>query len=323
MTKINNIKFPDLFKPIFLAPAFLIGIGAKKTYTDYKKAPPEKKRRTLVKDIVVISSATAGYAAAFYALKKYPSINFITPAIKKTSKVLEKIGEKPFFKNKVKPKLKGFLETSDAAKNAVKTSLTHLEKAVNECFDAGFTALVSIFAAFGGSALVSKYLFKKHVKDTKAPKETKAPQNQQDKTEPAKKTNAEKIASKDLKENVFNNYLDKLNTDTVKNSADTLFSSFALLPSLRSMDLPITAVEGFNISKEKDMKKRIKKTSYSLIAHTLVPTFVISMATALTGNLQKRLRIPIIAVAALAGVKIGSVVGNHIEKKSGSTVPFK
>ena len=60
-----------LTSPRVLTPAVFLGIGASKTYQDYKSEQPETKKQVLIKDSSVLAGASAGCALAAFIFDKF------------------------------------------------------------------------------------------------------------------------------------------------------------------------------------------------------------------------------------------------------------
>ena len=193
------------------------------------------------------------------------------------------------------------------------TSLNYIEQAAKDCTSGCFIMAVTVLSSVAGNQLLSKYLFKKREEEIK-----QALEAHKEQVAAAKKTieqpeeKAEK-AFKDFKS--ANYYLHYVNTEFSKDPANKIFASFSFLPIMRVLDLPLTAAAGFDISKEKDTKKQISRTSTSMIANTVVPTFFVSIVSSLTKNLKTCIRIPVLAVTTLAGIACGMAIGKASEKK--------
>lgn len=307
---IKSIKTQDLLKAKTIAPVLFVGIGLQKTYKDYKKAKTEEKRHTLIKDAVILSASALGYGASYAIVKHTPNIKIVDKGVEALSKL---------FKRESK--------NSGQKRNIIHRSFNRVEEAIKECLKAGAITLGSISAALGANELVSKYVFKKHketlLKQQKtAPNDTpnKPAQNPKEETSAVEKgldgvTHEKKAFEKFIGKTKNNDYLSYINTEFSKDPANKVFASFSFLSVMRVLDFPMTAVAGFDISKEKDMKKRIKRTSYSLISNIFVPTFFVSIASAMVKNQKNKIKIPVLAAATLAGILTGSVAGRISDKK--------
>mgnify|MGYP000009271195 FL=1 len=305
----NITKTSDILKTKVLAPALFVAIGAGKTYKDYKESQPASRSYVITKDAAILGSSALGYAAANFALKKMPNIAFVDSSAKFFSKSLKKLSQKKFVKEKLAPNLEPFVKPM----NFMHTSLNYIEQAAKDCTSGCFIMAVTVLSSVAGNQLLSKYLFKKREEEIK-----QALEAHKEQVAAAKKTieqpeeKAEK-AFKDFKSP--NYYLHYVNTEFSKDPANKIFASFSFLPIMRVLDLPLTAAAGFDISKEKDTKKQISRTSTSMIANTVVPTFFVSIVSSLTKNLKTCIRIPVLAVTTLAGIACGMAIGKASEKK--------
>lgn len=60
-----------LTSPRVLTPAVFLGVGASKTYQDYKNEPPETKKQILIKDSSVLAGVSMGCALAAFIFNKF------------------------------------------------------------------------------------------------------------------------------------------------------------------------------------------------------------------------------------------------------------
>ena len=302
----NLSKTPDILKSKVLTPVIFVAIGARKTYKDYKESQPASRSYVIAKDAAVLGSAALGYAAGCYALKKVPNFAFVDSSAKFFSKMLDKLSKRKFVKEKLVPAMQPFVKPM----NFMHTSLNYLENAAKECTSGCFITIVTVLSSIAGSRLLSKYVFKE-----KEDLKLEISENKQDlaqKVQPKEEEKAEK-AFKDFKSP--NYYLQYVNTEFAKDPANKIFASFSFLPVMRVLDLPLTAAAGFDISKEQDVKKQISRTSTSMIAYTVVPTFFVSIVSSLSKNLKNCIRIPLLATTTLAGIACGMAIGKASESK--------
>ena len=79
-----------LTSPRVLTPAVFLGVGAGKTYRDYKKEEYPTKKQILIKDFSVLSGASAGCALAAFVFNKFFNYELFSTN-KKTLKNIEYI----------------------------------------------------------------------------------------------------------------------------------------------------------------------------------------------------------------------------------------
>ena len=77
-----------LSKPSILAPTVFLAVGTGKTFLDYEKAKPEKKRRTLIKDAAILSGAAAGFMLLNPLSRKICKNNPINNSLIKNTKYI-------------------------------------------------------------------------------------------------------------------------------------------------------------------------------------------------------------------------------------------
>lgn len=343
--KTSSFKAQDLLKAKTLAPVLFVGMGVYKGCKDYKTADEKHKEKVLLKDAVILSSSALGYAASYTLVKHCPNIKIVDNTVRGLSKCLNKAGQNKFIKEKIAPYFQKAVKPIDKTTHAVHTSLNYIEEAIKECLKAGCITLGSIGAALGANEGVNRYLFKKpkeqpvnELKDKSiglekyedvhlAPPEEVA-EGEKNAVNELEKAADEPVKGKNAFENFIvktksNDYVQVINSEFSKDPANKVFASFSFLSVMRVLDFPMTAVAGFDISKEKDMEEKVKRTSYSLIANIFVPTFMISIVSALTKRVKNAVKIPVLAATTMAGIAIGTVLGRAAEKKIEKNLHFK
>ena len=316
----NPIDLSSLTKPKFLAPVVFIGIGGRKAYKDYKTADSDKKNKTLIKDTTVLLSSAAGYAVSIAILKKIPNIPIVENITKLITKGIKNLGNKKFIKEKIAPSYSKIIKPQSKETEKIRrkpqlmhNSLVHIEKAVKECISATFITISAILAAFGGNELICRTLIKKGKDEIEKKKEN------------MNKTAAEPVQqlppANESKSNY--NYFQYINKEFSKDPANKVFASISFLPVMRALDFPMTAVQGFEINRINEFSDKIKRTSYSLIANAIVPTFFISIATAITRQWKDYARYPFIAFSTLAGMAAGMGIGKYAENKIEKNLQMK
>ncbi len=314
------IELSTLTKPKYLAPVVFVAVGGRKAYTDYLSAEPDKKNKTLIKDITVLFSSAAGYAGSIAVLKKIPNIPIVENTARLITKGIKNIANKKFVKEKITPIYQKIIkpQTKSTALSILtpqlmRNSLVHIEKAVKECMSATFITISAIIAAFAGNELICRTLIKQNNEEIEKKKEEMrktAPETSHSQSQP--------VNSK-----TSYNYLNYINKEFSKDPANKVFASISFLPVMRALDFPMTAVQGFEINKINEFSDRIKKTSYSLIANAIVPTFFISIATAITKQWKDYAKYPFIALSTLLGMAFGMGIGKYAENKIENNMHLK
>lgn len=316
----KQIDLSTLTKPKYLAPIVFVAIGGRKAYKDYVAAEPDKKNKTLIKDTTVLLSSATGYAASIAVLKKIPNVPVVETTTKLITLGIKSFTNKKFVKEKITPIYKKIIKPQ--AKISTKSkfnpqlmhnSLLHIEKAVKDCMSATFITISAIIAAFAGNELICRTIIKQSKEELEKKKEDMKKNAQQNTS--AKEHTASSKANY--------NYLNYINKEFSKDPANKVFASMSFLPVMRALDFPMTAVQGFEINKINEFSDRIKKTSYSLIANAIVPTFFISIATAVTKQWKDYVKYPFIAFSTLIGMAFGMGIGKYTENKIENNMHLK
>lgn len=312
------IELSTLIKPKTIAPFVFAAIGGHKAYKDYQSADPDKKKQTLIRDTVILTSSAAGYFASMALLKTIPNIAVVDNASKGITLCIKKIQKNKYIKEKISPLFEKIIkkqkkEQNDSVRTSgfMHTSLNYIEKAVKDCMSATFITFSAILTAFGGNALICKALIKKN-------KEAKD-RIKKDGLVSAPKKNPHQAAS----QKTSYNYIHYINKEFSKDPANKVFASMSFLPVMRALDFPMTAVQGFDINREDEFDSKLKRTSYSLIANAFVPTFFISIATALSRQWKDYARYPFIAATTLLGMAVGIGAGKYAENKIENNLHLK
>lgn len=293
-----------------IVPAAFVLSGAAKIYSDYKIAKPEKKKSIFIKDATILGGSALASLGMFYLIKKTPGYEIINNISKLTGRGIEKLKNTEVIKNKLLPKISFLYKPVTVTGSAVKYSLNSIERALKDCIGASLLTLAAFGGALGANEVLTKLIFRKHKNVSNSEKSAIT-------TEQLKKIaeNEEKRVAR---------YMKFVDERIAKDSANNAFSIIIKdIPTLKMLDKPLVALAGFDIVKEKTMEDKFKKTTHDLIANTLIPTFVISIVTAITQNMHNFIRVPLVILSAVGGAFAGKHVGEDINTKFQERIDYE
>ena len=163
----NAVKF--ITDPKTAGVAAFVGVGAVKAVSDYKKAEPHEKRKTLAYDTAVI----AGTALAYTAFR--PLTNFLcnTRFVDSVAKIFSRTScfgiKASFFKNLFNPSSKKMHKVLDSTKKTILFSLEATENIFKECFASVLNTFFGFIGAIYSSALMKKFVLNKPFFNPKEP----------------------------------------------------------------------------------------------------------------------------------------------------------
>lgn len=298
LSKVKNIVFDTKA----IVPSVFVIAGGVKMYSDYKTAKPEKKKSIFIKDGTILSGSALASLGMYYLIKKTPDYEVINGFVKFVGKNIKQIGNTKFVREKIVPKAKFLYKPVSATGSAVKYSLNSIERAIKDCIGAAFLTLSAFGGALGANALLTKIIFKKRKNPEQKPEKTISQEEFKENTKKEEK----RIAR----------YMKFVDDKIAKDSANNAFSAIIKdIPALKMLDKPLVALAGFDIIKEKTFEDRFKRTTNELIANTLIPTFIISIATAITQNMHNFIRFPLVVLSAVGGAYAGKQAGEKVKNK--------
>lgn len=279
-----------------------IGVGSVKTIYDYKKAEPQEKRKTLAYDAAVI----AGTAVAYTGLRKATNLLCETQIVDNAAKVFSNALNlskkfKPI-KHLLNPKSTKVQKVLDLTKKTVLTSLETTETIFKDCIAGVLNTFFGFLGAIYSSALMKKYVLNKPFfnPEPTSPKE-------ENKTADQSRYNGYFQNSQ-----VFQNF--NMNSDTAK-TVKHITTTVLGMPQVKIFDTPLMAVSGISIAETKGYHNKFKKTTYSLLAYTLVPTFFYSLMTAFVKNAKPIIKYPLLIASLIGGTYAGKAIGDKYKDK--------
>lgn len=285
-------------KPRILGPAVFIGVGLVKTVHDYRKEKPERKKRVLLKDGAILAGSVAGFALVSPLTRLLCRTKFAEMFLKNVKKFVSSSAEKSF-----QPHSKASLGLQKLLKNT--------EHVLKESIAGTINTFAGIVGAIYSNEFMHKYVLSK-------PKVTDQSTKQ---SEPAKHGKSIDVKSKGYfqESKVFNNfnYIDK---SLAKDAANSMFSTLSDMPNMRVLEKPMIALAGFSVANTKGYHNKFKKTSYELLANTLIPTIFVSAMTLAVEKKEPMKKYPALFAALTLGALVGAKVANKYKEKINETI---
>ncbi len=276
----------------------LVGVGAYKTYNDYKNSPKEQRSRTLFRNIVTIGACSAAIFKMDSFLSKAVSGEKIHNGLKTVVKPLKT----PLIKNFSK-KVAKFLKTPEVKMEAVANIISDCTK----CFVINMTGLL---AGVGIGKTIDKLVFKDIQKISKNNKK-----NQNAEVQPYVNPLEKLLVSTKPGQIIIN--------DTTKDVFLTTTKIFEEAGFIKNpLTKPMLIMDNLELSKEKSVKKVLEQSTTGILVETIVPTTMLSLAHTFTKNTKLQKRLPILAATILSGTyiadKIGNMMNHEIVQKENS-----
>lgn len=264
----------------------LVGVGAYKTYNDYKNSSVEQRKRTLFRNIVTIGACAAGV----FKMDSFLSRAVTGEKIHKGLKNIVKPIKSPYIENFSK-KVAKFLKTPEAKMKAV-------ANIISDCTNSFLVHMTGLVTGVGVGKAIDLFVFK----DTK--KISKDDKKQCDtKIEPYINPLEKMLISTRPGQIMMN--------DTTK---DIFFTTTKIFEEAGFITNPLTKpmliMDNLALSKEKSVKHVLEQSTTGIIVETLVPTLLLSVAHTFTKNTKWQKRLPILAATILSSTYIADKAGN-------------
>lgn len=299
-----------LSSPRLVGPAVFVGVGLGKSALDYNRAKPEKKKKVFAKDAAILAGSVVAFTAVSPLTKKFCRTEFIKAAVEMSQKGFKKIKTSELFAKLFPKKAKAFTESvksdSKGAKEFMEKQFNNVEYVLKQSIAGTINTFAGILGAIYANEFMHKYVLNKPYFENK---------NTLVEHTPAEKEAIEKsninFQKKMMSNNkVFKNF-DYINKDTATQTANRVFATISDLPSMKVLEKPMIALTGFSVANTKGYHNKFKKTSYELLANTMIPTLFVSVMSLIVGKRANIIKYPALVLSLVAGTSVGSVVANH------------
>lgn len=271
-------------KPRLLGPAVFIAMGVYKTGKDYKKAKPERKNRTLAKDVAILAGSAAAFAVAAPLTKRFCHTQFVETCAKGLEKVKQSLRKKPFFQ---KPFFHRIAKISASLRQTQKItyeSFKKTEHVLKESIAGTVNTFAGIVGAIYTNEVMHKYVLNK-------PPFTDGTQVSGGNGDPVKKH--------------------KEPHNHAQYTANRIFDTIVDLPAMRAFERSTAALAGFDVANTKGYHNKFKAAAYELLANTLIPTIFVSITSLGVSKTKWFVKYP----ALLAALSVGAIAGAKVADK--------
>ena len=279
--------------------------GAYKIMHDYKNASQEEKKSVLLRDCVILGGSALGIAGYTVGKANFAKSGFRKQCSGYIDKAITSIKNTKFWQKTHTEKAKPIKEKS-------KLILNHSKEIAKECADNTLLVAAGITGAVTSDYLIqmshlSERILKKHVTN-KTGLNVDVVQNENkiqefDKNEAKQNTNLTNQITNNNKNTTnspFNLIKKKLDVD--QETKDNIFSNIGNMQEMKVFNNAFVGLESFHIAEEKTFKDKLRETTKSLVAKTLVPVFFLSLASNLTRGMKLIYRVPLVFASLSAGM---------------------
>lgn len=335
-----NLRHPvinTLTRPSFLSPAVFLGIGAAKTVSDYRKAPNDEKAQTLLRDVSILAGSVSAFALISPVTNAFCNTKFFNLFLDGTKLLLSKVFKKSIKPNKVMEHTKSFVD--------------YTEYVVKQAIAGTLNTLAGIAGAVGADFAMEKYVLSKppflktseKLQDDKKTlvedgvvdespvvqsEESSAVLNDVPLVDGGEIVDVESSNLKNVKEkgyfsssNVFNKF-DYSGKDVAKKAANRVVSTVSDIPEMKMLSSPMIALTGFSVANTDGYNNKIKKTSYELLANTMIPTLFVTAVSVIVENKRALIKYPSLLTSLLVGAFCGKKVADNLQESMNKKIDY-
>lgn len=332
-----NLRHPvinTLTRPSFLSPAVFLGIGAVKTASDYKKASNDEKAQTLLRDVSILAGSVSAFALVSPITNAFCNTKFFNLFLNGSKLLLSKIFKKTISTNKVMEQTKNFFD--------------YTEYVIKQGIAGTLNTLAGIAGAVGADFVMEKYVLSKPPflkkneniivnedidQDKNKHSEIKtddvnvAMPSVLNNNESEALINEDSLTSSNKGKGYFSNSnvfskFDYSGKDVAKKAADRVVSTVSDLPEMKILSSPMIALTGFSVANTEGYNNKIKKTSYELLANTMIPTMFVTAASLLVENKKAVVKYPSLLASLLLGAFCGKKVADSIQDDMNKKIDY-
>lgn len=296
--------------PRVLGPAVFIAVGSLKTVKDYKEANKEEKNKILLKDSAILT----GSILAFASVNKFTQYLCNRIIVNSFIKFIASFFVKPEKFQSVK---------NNKLISATKKIAENTEYVLKEAIAGTINTFAGVLGAVYSNAIMQKYVFPKmqlrkdnNLLSEKDTKNLKTDINTEKMSFSDKKTGIEDSAKTS---NVFEKFFNQNNSlafDTFRKVAYSLPD----LGNIKVLEKPMVALMGYSVAETKGYHNKFKKTSYDLLANTLIPTIMVSAVSIAVKDKKPLLKYSALFVALCLGLITGKLVADGVKDKLDKTI---
>ena len=113
---------------------------------------------------------------------------------------------------------------------------------------------------------------------------------------------------------VFKNF-NYVNNQFASTTANAMLSTALYVPAMKVFNTPMMALSGFSVANTKGYHNKLKKTTYELLANTLIPSLLISAVSMLVDNKKAVIKYPALFASVCAGSYAGVKVADKFKRQ--------
>ena len=297
--------------PRVLGPTVFVAVGTLKTVKDYKEAKVEEKKMILLKDSAILTGSIFSFAVVSKFTKYLCNQKIVNSLLKFISSF--------FLKSKKLQTVK-----NNKIVSTTKKIVENTEYVLKEAIAGTINTFAGVLGAVYANAIVQKYVFPKM--DVK--------QNNNILVSDKDSANAEDTVSSesnivlDKKQNIENfvktsNVFEKFFNQDNSIAIDTFRKVAYSLPDLgniKVLEKPMVALMGYSVAETKGYHNKFKKTSYELLANTLIPTILVSAVSLFVKDKKPLIKYSSLFSALCVGLILGQVSADKVKDKLDKTI---
>lgn len=175
--------------------------------------------------------------------------------------------------------------------------LKNVEEVLKQALAGTINTFAGIIGAIYSNELMHKYVLNK-------------PMFLPQKDEEQKKKEDIQNAKLPEQSDVFKSFI-QVSKSPAGKTANMVFTTITDLPSMKVFSSPMIALTGFSVANTEGYHNKLKKTSYELLANTLIPTIFVSTASLFVHNKSNIKKYPVL----LSSLALGSIAGTKVANK--------
>lgn len=296
----TNPVLTILSKPRVMGPAVFVAVGVAKACQDYKKEKPETKTKILLKDSAILTGSILGFALVNPMTRAFCGTKFVELFVNSSKNLVSR-----FYKLPDKGSIKAIEKTEKVMKN--------VEHVIKESAAGTINTFAGIVGAIYANELMHKYVFSN---PRFLEKFASKPANIESSANQAANIERNLFFKNSSAFSSFN----YVNMEFAKNTASRVFSTISDVPGMRLLEKPMIALTGFSVANTKGYHNKLKKTTYELLANTLIPTIFVTAMSLAVENKRPLIKYPALFFALTLGAAVGTKVADVYKNKINETI---
>ncbi len=169
-----------------------------------------------------------------------------------------------------------------------------------------FAGTLNTFAAIVGAIYANEFIHKYFLDNPKYPKLNASGDNKE-------KTGILQQSS------VFKNF-NYVNSQFASTTANAMLSTALYVPAMKVFNTPMMALSGFSVANTKGYNNKLKKTTYELLANTMIPSLFISAVSMIVDKRKSLIKYPALFASICLGTFAGSTIANKFKSQIDNTI---